>query len=114
VCAVAFALSLLLIAIIWVMVTNVTPIKSTVKVSGAMSPEIATWVNKFLAHNAHRYGSHGPMTVEVLLKMLRRRRMSGEGARGGSFSCQGIRIHDEDSNSMVSGVFHHKPGEPRG
>ncbi len=43
---------------------------SSVKVSGEMSPETAAWVNKFIAHNAQRYGSHGPMTMQVLLKLV--------------------------------------------
>jgi hypothetical protein len=50
--------------------TNVTPIKPNIKVSGEMSPETAAWVNKFIAHNAQRYGSQGPMTMDVLLKLM--------------------------------------------
>jgi hypothetical protein len=41
-----------------------------IKVSGEMSPETAQWVNKFIVHNANRYGSHGPMTTEVLIKLV--------------------------------------------
>jgi hypothetical protein len=50
--------------------TNVVALKPVTKVSGGMSPETAAWVNKFIAHNAYRMGSHGPMTIEVRIKLL--------------------------------------------
>jgi hypothetical protein len=49
---------------------TVIPIKPTTKVAGEMSPETAAFVNKFIAHNTHRMGSHGQMTMDVLIKML--------------------------------------------
>lgn len=48
----------------------VIPLKPTTKVSGEMSAETAQWVNKFIAHNAHWHGDHGPMTMDVLLKLM--------------------------------------------
>jgi hypothetical protein len=50
---------------------TVIPLKPTTKVSGAMSPETAALVNKFVAFNAANHkSSHGPMTIEKLVTML--------------------------------------------
>jgi|GEM_PF-2349870 hypothetical protein len=50
---------------------SIIPMKPAPKmVPVDMPPETAAWVNKFIARNAQRYGSHGPMTMEVLLKIL--------------------------------------------
>lgn len=51
--------------------SNVIEFKPAAEVSGPkMSPETATWVNKFIALNANRHGDHGPMTMDVLLKLM--------------------------------------------
>lgn len=50
---------------------NVIPMKSTIKISGEVSPETAALVNKFVAQNAtNKRSSHGPMTEELLIRLL--------------------------------------------
>jgi hypothetical protein len=44
--------------------------KPAVPAADEMSAETAALVNKFLAFNQHTRNSHGPMTVDKLVRML--------------------------------------------